>query len=300
MSLEMSHNGTNLGSFPLNKVVLGDCAELVSELPDESVDILVTSPPYWGQRTSQGAGVEEDPRSYLEFLIGMFTMFLPKLKKHGIIWINLGDAYNTPVNWRYDDKHYSTLGAEKTGLSDGNTAYTKPRLKRKAFVDKSESWLTYGNLLALPSRLIVGLCDVGYLFRGEVIWRKRNPMPEGRCRRPHRQHEPVFLLAKDERHQFRTTPPVPSVWEFANEKVDGQAHYSRFPEELPRRCIEAFGQLDSEVVVLDPFSGSGTSGIAAKRLGCSYLGFEIDPNHVDASNKRLDQVQSQSARLFSI
>lgn len=300
MSLKVFHNEERLGPFPLNKVTQGDCAELVHELPIESVDILVTSPPYWGQRTSQGVGVEEDPRSYLRFLVEVFTAFLPKLKKHGIVWINLGDAYNTPVNWRYDDRRYSTLGAEKRGLSDDNTAYTKPRLKRKAFVDESENWLAYGNLLALPNRLIVSLCDIGYLFRGEVVWRKRNPMPEGRCRRPHRQHEPVFLLAKDERHRFRTTPPVPSVWEFANEKLDGRAHYSRFPEELPRRCIEAFGQLNSEVVVLDPFSGSGTTGIAAKRLGCSYLGFEIDSDHVDASNDRLDRVQSQSDRLFSI
>lgn len=300
MALEVHRNKERVGPFLRNKVTQGDCAKLVRELPNDSVDILVTSPPYWGQRTSLGVGVEEDPRSYLHFLVEVFDAFLPKLKKHGIVWINLGDAYNTPVNWRYDDRRYSTLGAEKTGLSEENTAYTKPRLKRKAFVDKSESWLTYGNLLALPSRLIVGLCDIGYLFRGEVIWRKRNPMPEGRCRRPHRQHEPVFLLAKDERHQFRTTPPVPSVWEFANEKLDGHSHRSRFPEELPRRCIEAFGQIDSEVLVLDPFSGSGTTGIAAKRLGCSYLGFEIDSEHVDASNNRLEHLEPQSTRLFTI
>lgn len=300
MSLEVSHNRKRLGPFPLNRVTKGDCSELVHKLPNESIDILVTSPPYWGQRTSHGAGVEEDPRLYLRFLIDMFETFLPKLKKHGIVWINLGDAYNTPVNWRYDDKRYSTLGAERKGLSENNTAYTKPRLKRKAFVDETENWLTYGNLLALPYRLIISLCDVGYLFRSEVIWRKRNPMPEGRCRRPHRQHESVFLLAKDERHQFRTSPPVPSVWEFANEKVEGRTHYSRFPEELPRRCIEAFGPLDPEVIVLDPFSGSGTTGIAAKRLGCSYVGFEIDADHVDASNHRLDRVQIQNTRLFSI
>ena len=300
MSIEAHHNLGHLGPFPLDRVTLGDCSQLVHELPDESIDILVTSPPYWGQRISQGSGMEEDPRLYIQFLVDMFAGFLPKLKKHGIVWINLGDAYNTPVNWRYDDRRYSTLGADKEGLSDSNTAYTKPRLKRKAFVDDSENWLTYGNLLALPNRLTINLCDLGYLFRGEVVWRKRNPMPEGRCRRPHRQHEPVFLLAKDEKHKFRTTPPVPSVWEFANEKLEGQSHYSRFPEELPRQCIESFGQLDSEVVVLDPFSGSGTTGIAAKKLGCSFVGFEIESEHVNASNARLDRIRAEDTRLFSI
>lgn len=123
-------------------------------------------------------------------------------------------------------------------------------------------------------------------------------MPEGRCRRPHRQHEPIFLLARNEAHAFRVAPPVGSVWEFANEKIDGPAHFSRFPEELPRRCIDAYGQLGPETVVFDPFSGSGTTGIAALRLGCSYIGFEIDPVQVEASNRRLEQTQADDAPLF--
>jgi DNA modification methylase len=77
------------------------------------------------------------------------------------------------------------------------------------------------------------------------------------------------------------------VWEFPNEKIDGLAHYSRFPEELPKRCIEALGKTGKDVVVLDPFSGSGTTGVAAARLDCSYLGFEIDEAQVEASNLRI-------------
>jgi site-specific DNA-methyltransferase (cytosine-N4-specific) len=112
-------------------------------------------------------------------------------------------------------------------------------------------------------------------------------MPEGRCRRPHRQHESIFLLAKDESHRFRLSPPVKSIWEFASEKLSGLPHFSRFPEELPLQCIDAYGVLGPEIVVLDPFSGSGTTGVAARRLGCSYIGFEIDPAQVAASNERL-------------
>ena len=118
-------------------------------------------------------------------------------------------------------------------------------------------------------------------------------MPEGKCRRLHRHHEPIFLLAKTEGHEFRVSPPVASVWEFPNEKIDGTAHYSRFPEELPKRCIEAYGKTGSDVVVLDPFSGSGTTGIAALKLGCSYIGFEIDDEQVQASNQRLIDAQQQ-------
>ncbi|MEL6493465.1 MAG: DNA methyltransferase [Cyanobacteria bacterium J06634_6] len=91
---------STIGPFDLDTVVSGDCLELIPKLPDESIDVFVTSPPYWGQRLSSGTGTEKDPRDYLRFLENVFTSFLPKLKKQGIIWINLGDAYNTPVNWR--------------------------------------------------------------------------------------------------------------------------------------------------------------------------------------------------------
>jgi len=287
-----------LGPFSLNRVTQGDCLDLLPQLPDASVDILVTSPPYWGQRTSLGNGTEEDPRDYLAFLHNVFLSFLPKLKAHGIVWINLGDAFNTPVNWRFEDRKYSSLGADKNGLAGHNSAYTKPRAKRKAFIDQEAGWLKYGNLLALPNRLVIGLSESGYLFRGEIIWRKRNAMPEGRCRRPHRQHESIFLLAKEEAHLFRVTPPVQSVWEFSNEKIDGPAHYSRFPEELPRRCIEAYGRMAPDVVVFDPFSGSGTTGFAALKLGCAYVGFEIDSTQAAASNARLETILETDVPLL--
>jgi DNA modification methylase len=276
-----------LGPFPLDAVTAGDCRKLLLDLPDESVDVVVTSPPYWGQRTSEGNGVEADPRAYLTELTEIFTALLPKLKRRGIVWINLGDAYNTPVNWRRHDSAYSTLGPDRAGLQPGNSAYTKPRHQRRAFVDATAPWLQYGNLLGLPQRLIIALSDAGWLFRGEVIWRKLNPMPEGRCRRPHRQHEVIYLLARSEQHRFRTTPPVGSVWEFGNERAGGLPHFSRFPEQLPLRCVQAYGPAGQDVVVLDPFSGSGTTGVAAVGAGCSFLGFEIDPGQAAAANERL-------------
>ena len=274
-------------------VFAGDCRALIPRLPDASVDVVVTSPPYWGQRQSPGNGNEDDPRDYIAFLQAVFTALLPKLKRQGIVWLNLGDAYNTPVNWGASDYRYSTLGADRNGFNPDNVAYTKPRFKRRAFVDKTTGWLQYGNLLMLPQRLLIALVDSGYLYRGEVIWAKKNPMPEGRCRRPHRKHEAIYLLVRHERHQFRTTPPVPSVWEFANEHIPGLQHRSRFPTELPKRCIEAYGQSGKDVVVLDPFSGSGTTGLAALQLGCTYIGFEIDPGQVAESQRRLATTTAQ-------
>jgi DNA modification methylase len=88
------------------------------------------------------------------------------------------------------------------------------------------------------------------------------------------------------------------VWDFSNEKIDGLAHFSRFPEELPRRCIGAYGLLGPKTVVFDPFSGSGTTGVAALKLDCSYIGFEIDHEQVLASNERLREVEMNDAPLF--
>lgn len=282
-----------IGEFELNTVIEGDCRDLIKRLPDESIDIMVTSPPYWGQRTSLGFGVEEDPRHYIDFLVETFSDLLPKLKPTGIIWINVGDAYDTPINWKEDDYTYSTLGADKNGLSRNNSAYVKNRAKRKAFIDKNTNWLKYGNLLALPYRMVIGLCDAGYYFRGEVIWKKQNPMPEGKARRPHRGHEPIYLLTKKLEHSFLMSPPVKSVWELANEAIKGKKHFSRFPLQLPLRCIQAYGRTGEDVIVLDPYSGSGTTGLAALNLGCSYIGFEIDPEQVAASNERLTEYQKQ-------
>ncbi len=277
----------SIGPYPRNRVALGDCAELVTALPDDSIDVLVTSPPYWGQRAGTGIGVEADPRVYLAALIALFRAVRPKLKPDGLAWINVGDAYNTPVNWRVADHSYSSLGPDRTGLAADNSAYVKPRARRRAYLDPGAPWLSYGNLLALPYRLVIGMCDDGWLFRGEVVWRKKNPMPEGRCRRPHRAHESIYLFARQERHAFAVEPPIRSVWEIGSERIAGTAHYSRFPVDLPRRCVSALGRRGPAVVVLDPFSGSGTTGLAALALGCSYIGFEIDPDQVAAANARL-------------
>lgn len=276
-----------LGPYLANCVVAGDCLDLLAALPDACIDVAVTSPPYWGQRISLGIGAEADPRAYLDALTRVFGLLRHKLKPEGVLWVNLGDAYNTPVNWRREDHAYSTLGSERSGLPEHNSAYTKPRHRRRAFVAAQVPWLQYGNLLGLTYRLVLSLCDAGWMFRGEVIWRKRNPMPEGRCRRPHRQHEPIYLFARSERHAFRKSPPVGSVWDFSSERIDGPAHGSRYPEELPRRCIEAYGVVGPEVVVLDPFAGSGTTGVAARKLGCSFLGFEIDPAQAAAASERI-------------
>ena len=283
-----------LGGWELNSVHNADCMVGLREIPDDSVDVAITSPPYWGQRGDHGVGTTSDPRTYVTNLIEIFLEVMRKLKPNGLLWLNIGDAYNTPINWRLDDRQYSTLGVDRNGLSLDNSAYTKNRGRRRAFIEENVSWLSYGNLLALPYRIVLGLCDQGMIFRGEVIWSKRKAMPEGRCRRPHRKHESIYIIAKSERHNFRTNPPVPSVWDLQPDSNQRTAHYSTFPLSLPMSCIKASG-IESGIV-LDPFMGSGTTGLAATILGFDYIGFELEAEYSALANQRIE-TQTYTATL---
>jgi DNA modification methylase len=264
----------SLGPWKLNVVHNIDCAEGLGQLPDDCIDLVVTSPPYWGQRGNAGTGLEEDPRDYVRNLVAVLAEAMRCLKPSGTLWLNIGDSYNTPINWREEDYTYSTLGAEGTGLPATNSAYTKNRGRRRAFLRKDVGWLQYGNLLAIPYRVAIAMSDLGFLFRGEVIWEKSRPLPEGLCRRPHRRHEGIYLFAKDERHSFETRPPVGSIWKLV-QSPNKTPHCSTFPLDLPHRAIGA-AAIEGRGVVLDPFMGSGTTGKAALSLGHWFLGFELN------------------------
>lgn len=282
-----------LGPYQLNTVHNEDCLAGLSKLPDDCIDIAVTSPPYWGQRGNSGIGIEADPREYVNNLVAIFGQVMRCLKPTGVFWLNMGDSYNTPINWKEEHYTYSSLGEEGKGLKPTNSAYTKNRGSRRAFIDPNEKWLQYGNLLALPYRIVIRLCDAGYLFRGEVIWEKSRPMPEGLCRRPHRRHEPIYILAKNERHSFQTKPPIGSVWKLV-QTPNMTSHCSTFPLDLPLKCIEASGVQSRPGIILDPFMGSGTTGKAAKLSGHDYIGFEVNPQFCAIANAELASTHAQS------
>ena len=275
-----------LGSWELNTVYNVDCSEGLRGIPSDTLDVVVTSPPYWGQRGSNGLGLEADPRDYVKHLVAILTETMRCLKPSGTLWLNIGDSYNTPINWREEDYTYSSLGPDGAGLSATNSAYTKNRGRRRAFIQKDVPWLQYGNLLAIPYRVVLGLCDDGWLFRGEVIWEKARPLPEGLCRRPHRRHEPIYIFAKSEQHSFQTKPSVGSIWKLV-QTPNQTPHCSTFPLDLPLQAIKAAG-VTGRGIVFDPFMGSGTTGKAALMLGHDYLGFELDSANCAVANEYIN------------
>jgi len=273
------------GTWQLDRIHCADCLDAMQTIPDNTFDLIVTSPPYWGQRGSPGLGSEGDPRSYIDRLVLILAEAMRCLDPKGVLFLNLGDAFNTPINWSARDHVYSSLGKEGNGHEPTNMVYTKNRGRRRACIDREVAWLQYGNLLAIPYRVVTGMADAGYLFRGEIVWYKTRPLPEGRCRRPHRHHEGIYIFAKNEQHRFRIRPPVPSVWKLV-QTPNRTGHCSTFPIDLPLQCIDAAG-LDPASVVFDPFMGSGTTAEAARDRGHHFLGFEVDSEFCTLANERL-------------
>jgi DNA modification methylase len=284
-----------LGPWRLNLIHNENALVGLKQIPSVSFDVVVTSPPYWGQREGDGLGSESDPRDYIRNLAEILAETMRCLKRSGTLWLNMGDSYNTPINWREGDHAYSSLGEEKNGLPPTNQAYTKKRGRRRAFICKDAPWLQYGNLLAIPYRVVIALTDLGYLFRGEVIWEKSRPLPEGICRRPHRRHEPIYIIAKSEDHSFRVKPPVGTVWKLL-QTPNLLPHCSTFPLDLPVQCIKASG-LEGRGVIFDPFMGSGTTGKAAVMLGHDFLGFEINSEYCRLANSWISSESQQALSL---
>jgi len=140
-ALKHDINRTAVGPWALNTVYNVDCLVGLTQIPSDTIDVIVTSPPYWGQRDGLGLGTEEDPREYIRHLVAILAEAMRCLKPSGTFWLNIGDAYNTPINWREDDYVYSSLGPDGRGLPQTNSAYIKPRGRRRAFIDSTEARL---------------------------------------------------------------------------------------------------------------------------------------------------------------
>ena len=169
-------------------IYCGDVLEVLRELPDESVDCCVTSPPYWGLRdygVDGQLGLEATPELYVERMVEVFREVRRVLAKHGTCWVNMGDSYATnPGNGRGGGEaveggipHYSASNKLGRGL--------KPK-----------------DLCGIPWRVAFALQADGWWLRSEIIWAKPNPMPESVTDRPTKAHEQVFLLTKAPRYYF--------------------------------------------------------------------------------------------------
>ena len=304
----------------LNKTYNMDCIDGMRQLEPESVNCCVTSPPYYGLRDygcDGQTGREKTPEAYIDKLVEVFREVKRVLRDDGTLWLNIGDSYcGTGSKGDFRDPK-NTSGRNGQGIS----------LTGKICGIKSK------DLIGIPWMLAFALRADGWYLRQDIIWAKPNPMPESVKDRCTKSHEYIFLLSKSATYYYDAKAIAEdSLWKGDSragygrlhyrgkrqgEKGQGQenfvcitekrnkrdvwtvatlpcklAHFAVFPPKLIEPCILAGCPVNG--VVLDPFMGSGTTGMVAKSFGRNYVGFELNADYVSIAEKhRTTMVQGR-------
>ena len=257
-------------------VIIGDSRKVLGVLPDNCVNCVITSPPYWGIRdydTIGQIGLEPDLDEYIEALVIAFDEVRRVLRKDGTMWVNIGDAYSS------GNRKYRTPDPKYAQRAMQTRPRTPPGLKPK-------------DLLGIPWRIAFALQSAGWYFRTEIIWHKTNAMPESVRDRPARNHEYLFLFSKSQHYQFsreKLERHLPngsrSIWSIAAGRSNFIGHHAVFPKNLVQPCMQATTRKND--LVLDPFCGTGTTGCVSMDLGRRFLGIELNPRYAKAAVSRL-------------
>ena len=253
----------------------GDATAILQRLPSESVQCIVTSPPYWGLRDyniPKQIGLEPTLPQFLNRLTSVFFEAKRVLADDGVLWLNIGDGYTSGNRgWRAPDKKNP---ARAMSVRPNTPEGLKPK-----------------DLQGIPWRLALALQNDGWYLRADIIWNKPNAMPESVKDRPTRAHEYLFMLTKSEQYYYDRNTILEengrnkrSVWNVNTQAYPG-AHFATFPQALIEPCIRSSTRFGD--YVLDPFFGSGTTGLAAQHLGRRYVGIELHPEYVELAASRL-------------
>jgi len=295
-------------------ILIGDVRQRLAELPDQSVQCVVTSPPYWGLRdygNDGQIGLEQTPDEYVDEMVKVFAEVRRVLKDDGVLWLNLGDSYAM-----------STKGA------GGKSSFQH---KNQGSVHSDRKWqipqgLKPKDLVGIPWRVAFALQADGWWLRQDIIWHKPNPMPESVTDRCTKAHEYVFMLTKSSRYYFdnqsiaeqakykpggshddvpqggfndkgaipgsgqrsfraiRETKNKRSVWSISTKSFKG-AHFAVMPEALCEPPILATSKPGD--LVLDPFTGSGTVAVVALRHNRNFVGVELNPEYAKIAEARI-------------
>ena len=258
-------------------LVLGDARSVLSAMPARCVQTVVTSPPYWSLRDYgiEGQfGLEDSVYAFIDALAEVFEQVRRVLRDDGTLWLNVGDSYTSGGRtWRAPDK--------------------KNRARAMSVRPPTPEGLKPKDLIGVPWRLAFALQDQGWYLRSDIIWNKPNCQPESVSDRPTRSHEYVFLFSKCERYKYDVQAVqgpnerrLRTVWDLKTQAYpEASGHFATFPPALVDPCVEIATEPGD--VVLDPFSGSGTTSLSAGRLGRRFVGIELQPDYLEMTRNRL-------------
>lgn len=320
----------------------GDVLDVLRELPDESVQCVITSPPYWGLRdygTPGQLGLEPTPDAYVANMVAVFAEVRRVLRSDGTCWLNLGDSYAAARGGTHQPAE--TLAGGSHGMTtDGGRVNRSRHDGYNPSRNAHAIGLKHKDLVGIPWRVAFALQADGWWLRSDIIWFKPNPMPESVTDRPTKSHEYLFLLTKSSRYMYDAdaiaedaawerwgdqtvikpqhgtaswikpkskqelvgnrrydgvngrwdaNPDKPktrnkrSVWTVATQPYSG-AHFATFPPKLIEPCILA-GSREGDTV-LDPFMGSGTTALVARKHGRKSIGIDINADYLDLAIQR--------------
>lgn len=312
----------------MNEIFCEDCLETLKRMDSESINCVITSPPYYGLRdygVDGQIGLESTPEEYVSKLVEIFREIRRVLKKDGTVWLNLGDSYASGKS-RYSTNEQTIAGGgqreEKYGkMHRGGKPdmYYHPILKDK-------------DLIGIPWRVAFALQADGWWLRQDIIWHKPNPMPESVTDRCTKAHEYIFLLTKSASYYYdaeaikekanyyaidkrsdcgnikyagkrdgtcNAQQSFVTINEFANKrsvwtvttKPFKEAHFATFPEDLIKPCVLA--GCPENGVIYDPFMGAGTTAFVAFKYHRNFIGSEINPEYIKLANKRIAEMLQQ-------
>jgi DNA modification methylase len=312
----------------MNRILCGPADQILKQLPDESVDCVVTSPPYWALRdygVNGQLGLESTVAEYINKLGDIFDEVQRILKKSGTCWINIGDTYYSNVDGGNPTKVNPEVTRQLRSLKNRTSSRELPRK----------------SLCQIPSRLALEMANRGWILRNEIIWHKPNCMPSSVKDRFTVDFEKLFFFVKSKRYFFvqqfeelrnraRLTRPFfkphsdrkrrygdkyisalnpqtaeasrlrilkrgrnkRCVWSIGTRPFAG-SHFAVYPPQLIETPIKA--GCPEGGVVLDPFMGSGTTALVAQSLSRSFIGIDLNPAYVQMTNDRLKKQRDLAA-----
>ncbi len=278
---------------------VGDAFDLIRAIPNDSVDLVITSPPYWGLRTygirhnwnildeweanedrwnpppykwyrahGGALGLEPLPDWYIHHLVEFFALCRSKIKKSGSIWVNIGDTYF--ARWA------SIRDSGRQGL--GNNSRIRRRVPMGRYLQEKQ-------LLLIPSRFAIQMQSDRWILRNDLIWSKPNVPPRPEKDRLRLAHEHFFhFVHKPKEGRAKYLYDLSQVEDGARDVVEvnvkngGGNHSATFPPGIIMPRI--MSSSPKAGTVLDPFCGSGSAVECAFKLGRNTIGFDVVSKYI--------------------
>jgi len=297
--------------FEINKIYKEPCLETLKKIPDNFLDSVVTSPPYWQLRDygyDGQWGLEPTYQMYLENLWSMMDEIFRCLKPCGTVWINLGDTYNGNKIGNTSNKGYNE-----------NTVISTFKKEKQKEPDKT--------LLLIPHRFAIGCMERGWIIRNDIVWAKRNGMPESVTDRFYKKHEYFFFMTKSANYFFdldsirdknitQSNIRNKSIESYGNELVLGKGerewnnekgknpgsvsdfwdvptkpssekHYASYNDNLLKKPVIA--GCPENGIIYDPFMGTGSTAEVCLRTNRNFIGSEMSSEYCEIAEKRIEK-----------